>query len=302
MPQPIIQTNCISSQVSYMLDVVYLFKFMEAIYDYEPGIGTMIEEMCGVFKRQKIKPIITAILDHCITFIPNNNNSLYWGTRVRANWNGAVASTCGGSRGVFVGRAIDNDLLFMHTDMMVGHYIYQNGDSGRGCWGGALQTASLDNVCQNWGLVCDNELSSVGGTRAETNTSMNMIKNILNNQVDGDCCIIFSTITSSYNDNMFTAHGKELVEIVIPRSIVNIDIINNISNNEILNVTEKNFSKVYRGLFVESLRMHLNIPRPIQMSESLRPGRGNSIPAVFDRYYDEYLTQARQSIDCLTQS
>jgi len=276
MPQPIIQSNCISSQVSYRLEASYLKWFMDKIYDYEPGIGRIIEEMCGVFKRQEIKPIITAILDHYMTFIPTTTNAL----QTWRNHHNIIR----GQNGVYVGHGVNNDLVGLHTDIMVGqrerlrpYTLTINRDD------------ELAEVCQHWGLVWQS-----GSETA--NTSMNIIKSMLNNQVEGECCIIFSMINPRYHDNMYSAHSKQLVEIVMPRHTINTDII---SNNDIINATEKNYSKVYRGLFVESLRRHLNIQRPMMMSDEqeryLNPVPGvfaTTMHATFDRYYDNYLTQS----------
>ena len=116
-------------------------------------------------------------------------------------------------------------------------------------------------------------------------------------------------INPTYHDNMCSTHSKEMVEIVMPRETLHRDIINNIPNDEIIYATEKNYSKVYRGLFVESLRRNLNIPRPMMMSEvqerywnsdPLRDPR--TLTTMFDRYYDNYLTQAPLSIRHLTQT
>ena len=279
MPQPIIQSNCISSQASYRLEASYLKWFMYKIYDYEPGIGRIIEEMCGVFKRQEIKPIITAILDHCMTFIPYNHTSMSGYVQWHNHQN--IIRT---HNGAYVGHGVNNDLVGMHTDIMVGHRerlrsypLTINRDD------------ELAEVCQHWGLVWQSGSET-------TNTSMNMIKSMLNNQVDGDCCIIFSMINPRYHDNMYSAHSKQLVEIVMPRNTINTDIIR---NNDIIYATEKNYSKVYRGLFVESLHHHLNIQRPMMMSDEqeiyLNPVPGvfaTTMHATFDRYYDNYLTQS----------
>ena len=284
MPQPIIQSNCISSQASYRLEASYLKWFMYKIYDYEPGIGRIIEEMCGVFKRQEIKPIITAILDHYMTFIPNNNGLAGWlAVQPPARWGNIIRA----QNGVYLGHGVNNDLVGLHTDIMVGHRerlrsypLTINRDD------------ELAEVCQHWGLVWQS-----GSSYPENaNTSMNIIKSMLNNQVEGECCIIFSMINPRYHDNMHSAHSKQLVEIVMPRHTINTDII---SNNDIINATEKNYSKVYRGLFVESLRRHLNIQRPMMMSDEqeryLNPVPGvfaTTMHATFDRYYDNYLTQS----------
>ena len=292
MPQPIIQTNCISSQASYRLEASYLKGFMDKIYDYEPGIGRIIEEMCGVFKRQQIKPIITAVLDHYMTFIPYNNGRALG--RVPERWGNIIRA----QNGVYLGPGVINDLVGLHTDIMVGqrerlrpYTLTINRDD------------NLAEVCQHWGLVWQSRHQSGSETG---NTSMNMIKSMLNNQVDGECCIIFSMINPRYHDNMYSAHSKQLVEIVMPRHTINTDII---SNNDIIYATEKNYSKVYRGLFVESLHRHLNIPRPTMMSDeqeiylnSGQMSRVRAMHATFDRYYDNYLTQAPHSIRLLTQT
>ena len=294
MPQPIIQSNCISSQASYRLEASYLKWFMDKIYDYEPGIGRIIEEMCGVFKRQEIKPIITAILDHYMTFIPTTQvGYAHWGNS-RMIRGCRVGGPGGFNNGIYVGHGVNNDLVGMHTDIMVGqrerlrsYPLTINRDD------------ELAEVCQHWGLVWQS-----GSENA--NTSMNIIKSMLNNQVEGECCIIFSMINPRYHDNMYLSHSKQLVEIVMPRHTINTDII---SNNDIINATEKNYSKVYRGLFVESLRRHLNIQRPMMMSDEqeryLNPVPGvfaTTMHATFDRYYDNYLTQAPHSIRLLTQT
>ena len=200
MPQPIIPINYISSPATYRLDAAYLALFMEAIYNYEPALGTIIEEMCGVFKRQQIKPIITAVLDHYMTFIPNPTTmggyAQWWDHQNTPH----IRSTGQRNVGAYVGHAVDNDLIGLHTDIMLGHHINQSGNTNRRF----NRDENIDRVCQHWGLVWQS-----GNNRQQSNTSMNMIKSMLNNQVDGECCIIFSMINPTYHDNMCSTHGKE---------------------------------------------------------------------------------------------
>jgi len=307
MHQQIHPINCISRLATYTLDAVYLGIFMEAVYNYEPAIGTIIEELCGVFKRHRIKPIITGILDHYMTFLPNNpmtrpgdggSSSLSF-YQFHNNQNMASirsTTTDPNNVGLYVGRAVDNDLVGLHCDIMAGHHINQTGNTNHIF----NRTEMIDSICQHWGLVW----RSGGGMSAQTNTSIDMIKTMLNNQVDGECCIIFNMINPTYHDNMCSAHGKEMVEIVIPRLNENMEIIlKNISYYEIFNVTKKNFSKVYRGMFVESLRQYLNIPRQMMMTEEQEMyWQHHRSQHAFESYYNNYLTESPRSLELLAQT
>ena len=47
---------------------VTLAMFMRAVYNYEPGIGEIIEKMCCVFKNQDMTTVLNALLNHSMSF------------------------------------------------------------------------------------------------------------------------------------------------------------------------------------------------------------------------------------------
>ena len=272
---------------------VTLAMFMRAVYNYEPGIGEIIEKMCGVFKNQDMTTVLNALLNHSMSFSAINRMSMGGYATWRRNQHQPHLQI--ENVGTYRGPAIENEFIGLHTDIMMQHHINQTGN--KNCL--LEREKNIAEVCEKWGMTRYTSLRLPPTTRQEKNISASWINKTLNYLPRWQflfgpckCSLIFRMVSPSFHDNMYSKHSKNVVEIIIPRfQIEESRHLTDIFRTTFIKETESLFSKVYQGLFVESLRRSLNLNSPLQMSYDYQHSAEESMTMAekLDHYYKEYL-------------